>query len=92
LECGADLDVVREFLQHRPQGLLPSDSLSAEPRLQNQVREDLLGEKTDQLYKKTAAELLGRARIRRNDKMLEALAREFPRSGERIDMMGLPNK
>ncbi|HPG84981.1 MAG TPA: peptidylprolyl isomerase [bacterium] len=82
----------REFLQHRPQGLLPSDSLSAEPRLQNQVREDLLGEKTDQLYKKTAAELLGRARIRRNDKMLEALAREFPRSGERIDMMGLPNK
>ncbi|HOZ22690.1 MAG TPA: peptidylprolyl isomerase [bacterium] len=82
----------REFLQNRPQGVLPPDSLGAVPGLQNQVREELLGEKTDQVYKNMAADLLGRAKIRRNEEMLAALAQEFSRGGQRIDMMGLPNK
>jgi len=82
----------REFLQHRPLGVLPPDSLGAVPGLQNQVREELLGEKTDQVYKNMAADLLGRAKIRRNEEMLAALAQEFSRGGQRIDMMGLPNK
>ena len=82
----------RDFLHHRPQGFLPPDSLAAEPRLQRQIHEDLLGEKNDQVYARMAADLRKKARIRYNEKALDALAREFPTGRERVDMMGLPNK
>jgi peptidyl-prolyl cis-trans isomerase C len=82
----------REFLQHRPQGAFSPDSLAAEPRLQSQVHDDVQGEKTDQVYAAMAADLRSKAKIRRNERVLEELAKEFPAGGERIDMMGLPNK
>ncbi|HNW58517.1 MAG TPA: peptidylprolyl isomerase [bacterium] len=82
----------REFLERRSQGLLSPDSLALIPELQKQVHEEVLGEKNDVIYARMAAELRGKARIRRNEKQLEALAAEFPAGRERIDMMGLPNK
>ncbi len=82
----------REYLQLRPRGALAPDSLQADPRLQRQVQEDARDEKMDQTYARMAAELRQDANIRRNEKVLQELAKEFPATGERIDVMGVPNK
>ena len=82
----------RELLPPAAAAGFDPDSLAALPRLQQQVQEDLLTEKSEELRASRAAELRRKARIRRNEAALEALAREFPRSGERIDIMGVPNK